>query len=131
MSKKGGNLKFKNIYEGTVQNVYKSVLLGKAAAGVTLDSDFEKEQPEVSRQLRVIMRTGKMAAHPLSVHPRLPIKVRAAIADSVLRLGRTAGAKEQLHSVGLSMPVPVDYATDYAPLEEIDMDALALDGAVK
>ena len=131
MSKKDGNLKFKNIYEGTVQNVYKSVLLGKAAAGVTLDSAFEKEQPEVSGQLRIILRTGKLAAHPLSIHARLPKKIRSAIADAVLGLGRTAGAKELLHSVGLSMPVPVDYASDYAGLEEIDMDVLGLEGPDK
>lgn len=108
--------------------MYKSVLLGKAVAGVTLDVDLAGEPAEIADQVRIIMRTPEMAAHPLSVHPRVPQKVRQAVAEAVLKMGKKDETAEVFKNIRMPEPVAADYERDYRALEEIDIDKLNAEG---
>jgi phosphonate transport system substrate-binding protein len=121
-------VKLKHLYEGSIKNVYKSVLLGKAVAGVTLDVDLAGEPAEIADQVRIIMRTPEMAAHPLSVHPRVPQKVRQAVAEAVLKMGKKDETAEVFKNIRMPEPVAADYERDYRALEEIDIDKLNAEG---
>lgn len=121
-------MRLKHLYEGSTKNVYKSVILGKAAAGATLDIDLAGEPSEVSDQVRVIMRTPEIAAHPLSAHPRVPQRVRQAVAGAVLHMGKNDEAGGVLRAIRMPDPVDADYERDYRALEEIDMDKLNSEG---
>ncbi len=125
MSKDKIPLNLKHLYEGSTKNVYKSVALGKAAAGVTLDGDLERESQEVGAQLRVILSTPLMAAHPLSAHPRVPADVRRSVVRAVLNMGRLPDVKDILTPVRLTGPVEADYAVDYRHLESVDIETLS------
>jgi phosphonate transport system substrate-binding protein len=104
--------------------VFKSVILGKSAAGVTLDVDIEKAPSEVTTQLRTIHRTEQLAPHPLSAHPRVPGRVRRAVTSAVLEMNADAAGQEALRGARLVGPVRADYGRDYRPLESIDIEKL-------
>lgn len=115
----------KNLYEGSTKNVFKSVILGKAVAGATLEVEFEKEAADIISQVRVIMRTKDIASHPLSAHPRVPARVRDNIARSILAFSKKSDMATVLLGVKLPKPVVADYYTDYRELEEIDIERLS------
>lgn len=125
MSKDKILLNLKHLYEGSTKNVYKSVILGKAAAGVTLDADLERESLEITTQLRIILSTPLMAAHPLSAHPRVPEAVQRAVARAVLAMTAAPAAKALLPPVRLTDPVPADFDADYRHLESVDIETLS------
>lgn len=125
MSKENVSLNMKNLYEGSTKNVFKSVILGKAVAGATLEVEFEKEAADIIGQVRVIMRTKDIASHPLSAHPRVPARVRDNIARSILAFSKKSDMATVLLGVKLPKPVVADYYTDYRELEEIDIERLS------
>lgn len=89
-----------------------------------MDVDLAKESAELQGQLRVIKRSGPIAAHPLSVHARVPRKDRAKIAEAVLTIAKDPGSGDLLRAVRLTEPLLVDYEKDYRSLEEIDDDSM-------
>jgi phosphonate transport system substrate-binding protein len=104
-------------FAGTRANVYRQVILGRAAAGSTLDDALAQAPPEVRERLRVVFTTPPMAPHPVVVHPRVPRAAAARVAAAFLALASTQEGAELLGAVHLEAPVPADYTRDYAPLE--------------
>lgn len=107
------------LFSGSTTNVYRNVLLGKVAAGATLDVDIERESPETVAQLRVIMTTPKVAPHPVSAHPRVPKALREKMTATLLKLSKQKEGIELLKQVRIGEVVPADYARDYKNLEKI------------
>lgn len=124
MSKSEKDLNLKRLYEGSTKNVFKSVIIGKAVAGVTLDVDLRNEDPDVVDQLKVIMKTSDIPSHPLSAHPRVPPNVREALIRAILKLGKQTEEAAMLRNVRLMDPMRADYARDYRGLEEMDIEKL-------
>lgn len=114
----------KQLYAGSSSNVYKTVLLGKAAAGAVLDVDFDAQPADVRSQLQVLIRTPKMAPHPISAHPRVPRQLQQALEIAVLKMHVTTEGQKMLQTVHLGSPVKADYARDYKTLEKMDYEAL-------
>lgn len=107
------------LFSGSTTNVYRNVLLGKVAAGATLDVDIERENPETVAQLRVIMTTPRVAPHPVSAHPRVPKALREKMTATLLKLSKEKDGKELLKRVRIGEVVPADYVRDYKNLEKI------------
>jgi phosphonate transport system substrate-binding protein len=116
---------FEHQYMGSPANVIKSVLLGKADAGVVFGTELEKEPAEVRQQLRMVLATPKIAPHPLSTHPRVPQAAQDAVTRSILSLASKAGGAQLLRSLRLASPVKADYERDYRTLEEVDVHGLS------
>lgn len=114
----------KQLFAGSSSNVYKTVLLGKAAAGAVLDVDFDAQPDDIRTQLQPLIRTPKMAPHPISAHPRVPKQLQQALTAAVLKLDNTAEGKKALQSVQLGDPVKADYLRDYKQLEKMEYEAL-------
>lgn len=108
------------LYSGTTSNVYKSVILGKATAGATLDTDLERAPSDVFHQLRTLYTTPKLAPHPVAAHPRVPAGVRAAVAAALLRMSRDSGFAEPMKTARLAALQEASYERDYRPLESVD-----------
>lgn len=104
--------------------MYKSVILGKADAGATLDMDIDQVSQEVRDQLRPLMTTAEINPHPLSAHPRVPEEVRGAVTAAVLRLGGDEKAQDLLRTIRMPSPVAADYVRDYQGIEVVDINAL-------
>jgi phosphonate transport system substrate-binding protein len=115
---------FNRDYAGTTRNVIISVLLGKTDAGAVFLPEMDKEPADTRNQLRKIIETQQMGAHPLSAHPRVPRKVQEAVTKAVLAMAATPEGAALLRAVKLDDPVIADYRRDYAALEAIDIKGL-------
>lgn len=124
LSQEQVKLNLKQLYAGSSSNVYKTVLLGKAAAGAVLDVDFDAQPPDVKAQLLPLIHTPKMAPHPISAHPRVPKQLQQAITTAVLKMNMTPDGRKLLQGVQLTDPVTADYNRDYKALETMDYEAL-------
>lgn len=119
IKKQGTPIRFDYEYAGSSRNVLKTVMLGKADAGASLDVDLEREPPEVSDGVRTILKTAPMAPHPISAHPRVPEAVRGRITQAVLAMKGTPEGDALLASIRMGEPVKADYQRDYAALESV------------
>lgn len=117
-------LEFDKEYAGSTRNVILSVLLGKTIAGAIFLPDLDREPEEIRAQLRKIVETPPIAAHPLSVHPRVARGVQEAVTKAVAAMGAAPDLAELLATVKLTDPVRAEYPRDYAPLESVDIKGL-------
>ncbi|WP_224982294.1 phosphate/phosphite/phosphonate ABC transporter substrate-binding protein [Geomonas agri] len=120
----GQNIDFNVSFSGSTINVAKSVLLGKADAGATLDSSMMEDAREMQNEFRVLMQTPQIPPHPLSAHPRVPKKVRDAVTVALLNLDKTDQGRKMLEAVKLTKPVRADYKRDYSFFANVDFDRL-------
>jgi phosphonate transport system substrate-binding protein len=115
-------------YLTTHSNVYRHVILDKVAAGGGVNTTLSKEPAELQELLKVIYRTPPAAPHPLCAHPRVPVAVREAVVEAILKLARSAQGRALLKAVELNRPVRADYHRDYAPLETLGLERFAVRG---
>lgn len=120
----GQSIDFNVFYSGSSINVAKSVLVGKADAGATLDSSMIEDFPDMQKEFRVIMKTEKVAPHPFSAHPRVPKKVRDAATTALLDLDKTEKGRKILEAVKLAKPVKADFKRDYSFFNDVDFGRL-------
>lgn len=119
-----GKLTFTQEYTGSTRNVIINILRGKSDAGAVFIPEIAKESEETRNQLREILATPEIAPHPLSAHPRVPLKVQEAVRKATLAIAATKEGAELLKSIRLGSPVIADYKRDYLDLEEIDVESL-------
>jgi phosphonate transport system substrate-binding protein len=124
LSQEQVKLNLKQLFAGSSSNVYKTVLLGKSAAGAVLDVDFDSQPQDVKDQLKVMVRTPKMAPHPIAALPRVPKSVRDSVTKGVQSLWKVSANQELMKLVQLADPVAAEYKRDYKHLEALDYEAL-------
>ena len=122
------HLSFTPRYLTTHSNVYRHVVLNKAAAGGGVTTTLDREPAELQDLLRVVYRTPPAASHPLCAHPRVPLAVREAVVHAILKLAGTVRGRELLKAAELNRPVRADYDRDYAPLETLGLERFAVRG---
>ena len=102
--------------------MFRHVAQGNVAAGGGVNASFNDEAPEVREQLSVLYQTPGTAPHPVVAHPRVPERVRAAVAEAFLSLQRDAAGREMLREIRIPQPVKADYERDYRPLERLNIE---------
>ena len=115
-------LKYKPYYLETHSDIYRHVILGKAAAAGGVNITFNRESADIRAQLRILYQTPPSAPHPLSAHPRVPAPDRQAMVAAILRLGADPANRTLLQNVQLPQPVVADYRKDYQPLEKLGLE---------
>ncbi|QWV95420.1 phosphate/phosphite/phosphonate ABC transporter substrate-binding protein [Geomonas oryzisoli] len=120
----GQQIDFNVSFSGSTINVAKSVLVGKADAGATLDSSMIDDFPEMQKEFRIIMKTPEVASHPFAAHPRVPKKIRDAVTKTLLDLDHTEQGRKMLKAVKLTAPIKADYQRDYAFFADVNFDLL-------
>jgi ABC-type phosphate/phosphonate transport system substrate-binding protein len=87
------------IYTGSHDEVYRSVLEGKAAAGGGVPRSFNALAPAQREKLVVLARTEEVAPQPFAVHPRLYKSVVTKIQRAMLKLNWAPEGKDILASI--------------------------------
>lgn len=117
-----GAIDYNSSFSGSTINVAKSVLLGKVDAGVTLDTSVINDAPEMLSEFRIILRTEKIAPHPLAAHPRVPKKLQDAVTRAVLALDQSEEGRRILKDVKLVDPTKANFKRDYSFFARVDQD---------
>lgn len=115
-------ISFTPYYVKTHANTYRHVILRQAAAGGGVLRTLRAEGPALKAQLRVLYETPGVSPHPLGVHPRVSPELQERIASAILALRDTEAGRALLASVQLTAPVRADYARDYAPLAQLNLE---------
>jgi phosphonate transport system substrate-binding protein len=113
-------------YVTTHGNVYRRVAIGDFAAGGGVNQTLDSLAPELRAELRVLYTTPAVASHPLCAHPRVPAPVQQGVIDAFLALAADAEGRALLQAARLPDPVKADYASDYAPLEALQLEAFVV-----
>jgi phosphonate transport system substrate-binding protein len=121
----GTSVDFNAAFTGSTVNVAKSVLLGKADAGATLDGALAIDMADALDQLRPILETPPVASHPLAAHPRVPAALRERLVEAILAMAKTEDGRELLKAVRLANPMRADYDRDYRTFDAIDFEKLS------
>lgn len=111
-------------YVKSHSNVYRSVLLGDVAAGGGVNNTFIKESAELREQLQVLYTTPNYAPHPLAAHPAIPPAIREKVISSLLKMAADPEQAPLLQAVQIPKPVRANYATDYLPIEALQLQRL-------
>ncbi|MEK7705518.1 MAG: PhnD/SsuA/transferrin family substrate-binding protein, partial [Myxococcota bacterium] len=109
-------------YVGTHSNVYRHVILGRAAAGGGVPQTLEQEPQDLQGALRIIYTTPGWPSHPLCSHPRLSETVRERITQTLLAFSSEDEGRALLARAGLATVVRADYARDYEAIEALGLD---------
>lgn len=120
--KKSLKMPFKENYVSGHDNVYRAVLLGRYIAGGGVYRTLDREPEALKNKLKVIYETPGMAPHPLAVHPRVPKKVSLALLETVLAMPSDPAGKQILDKIKLKNPIAVDFARDYASIEDLALE---------
>jgi phosphonate transport system substrate-binding protein len=116
------HIKFKPIYVKTHTNVYRNVMFGMMPAGGGVNNTFIREEPEVQRKLKILYSTKPLAAHPICLHPRIPVKVATVIEKSILEMGKNPLNKQIMDNIQIPNPVSADYFSEYFPLKKLKIE---------
>jgi len=88
-----------SIYTGSHDEVYRSVIEGKAAAGGGVPRSFNALAAEQREKLVVLARTEEVAPQAFAVHPRLYRSVVTKIQRAMLKLNWAPEGKDILSSI--------------------------------
>lgn len=109
-------------YVRTHSNSYRAVISKQVAAAGGVETTLMKENENIRQQLRVLYETPGVPAHPISIHPRIPLPLRAKIQRAFLSMEKTPASAELLKNIQIHSPVTADYQRDYAPLEQLGLE---------
>ncbi len=113
-------------YVKTHSNVYRSVLIGEAAAGGGVNKTLKGEPEDIREKLVVLYESPGYRSHPVVASAKLSREVKAQILQSFLDLAKTEQGRNLLAAVQLNEPIPVTYQADYRPLEKLNLDKLVV-----
>lgn len=109
-------------YVGSLENVYRQVLRGDAAAGGGGKASLSRQPPAVQAGLRILYTTPVTTPHAIAAHPRVPKAARDGVVQALLDLSKEAAGQASLGAVELNQPIMVEYQRDYAALEKLHLD---------
>lgn len=111
-------------YVKTHDSVYLNVLLGKAVAGGGVQKTLNRQKPAYRKALRIIYTTTKVAPHPLAALPSVPEKVRNAVQQALLEMGRDENDRKLLLKIPMKA-IGVASLSDYEPLKQMGLERFA------
>lgn len=118
-------LDFTSVYAQTHSNAYRQVIAGKAAAAGGVLGTLKAEEPVIQSQLRIIYKTPPSPSHPVVVHPRIPLRVRTALQQAFIALGRNENDRDLLQKIQLTHPDKSSFG-DYAALKNLGLEEFAV-----
>lgn len=114
-------IRFTPFYAKTHGNVYRTVILDKAAAGGGVVKTLSKEPNEIKNQLAIIYETHPTASHPIAAHPRVPESMRKKVATAILNMASDKSNEVLMKNVQIPNPMAADYQKDYLPLKKLSL----------
>ncbi|MFK5893677.1 MAG: phosphate/phosphite/phosphonate ABC transporter substrate-binding protein [Pseudomonadota bacterium] len=114
-------IKIKPYYVQTHSSVYLNVALGLVVAGGGVQKSLLQQPVEIREKLNIIYRTQDVASHPFSAHPRVPKRVKNAVAEALLLLGTTETGRKLLSKIPINV-VGRAQIEDYQPIEKMKLE---------
>jgi phosphonate transport system substrate-binding protein len=109
-------------YVGTHDNVYRHIIRGQVHAGSGVNSTLSSQPAALQQRMRVLYEVPGVAAHPFSVHPRVPGKIQTIMQEAMLKLMKDPEGRHLLNTVQFAKPVKADYQRDYSHLETMGLE---------
>jgi len=106
----------------THSNVYRTVIQNEVAGGGGVNNTLDSEVPEIRQQLRVLHETAAYHPHPVVTHPSMAPALREKFFKAFEALSKDEAGQKMLDAVGISKPIPVNYAKHYKVLEELGLE---------
>jgi len=121
-------IKYQPAYVKNHSNVYRLVAQHNSTeagveAGGGVNLSLARQTDEMRKQLRIIYKTPPLVTHPLSSHPRVPLKDRQQITQAIMELNRTETGRKMLEAIQIPMPIITQY-NDYRPIEKLRLERL-------
>jgi phosphonate transport system substrate-binding protein len=113
---------FTPIYVKTHGNVYRTVILDKAAAGGGVNNTLNKETDDIKGKLRILYETPGTPPHPLAAHSRIAADVRAKVTKALMKMNQDRTNAELFKNIQMPEPEEADYEKDYAHLKKLNLD---------
>ncbi|WP_432460355.1 phosphate/phosphite/phosphonate ABC transporter substrate-binding protein [Agarivorans sp. QJM3NY_25] len=115
------DLNFNARYVKTHDSVYLNVLLDEADAGGGVQKTLNRQKKQYKELLNIIHSTAKVAPHPFTARPQVPIEVRERVRDALLEMGSSKKgllllSKIPINSIGSAN------LDDYLPLKTMDLE---------
>lgn len=107
-------------YVQTHNSVYLHVALGEVIAGGGVQKTLNQQSSEVREALRIIYRSGDVAAHPITAHPRVTRNIRKKIHNALLAMSKTKQGKKLLEKVPVKKLGNAS-RSDYEPLTRMNL----------
>ncbi len=111
-------------YVKTHDSVYLNVLLGKTVAGGGVQKTLNRQKPAYRKALRIIHATTRVAPHPFAALPSVPEKVRNAVKQALLEMGRDQSGRKLLARIPMKEIGPASLS-DYEPLKNMGLERFA------
>jgi len=112
------------IYVKSHNNVYRSVVLGRAIAGGGVNTTFMTESKQIQHELKIIFKLPGVPSHPISVHPRVEKSIQQAFIKACLEMYKSAQGRALLKAVHISTPIVADQNRDYVPLKALHLEKI-------
>lgn len=119
-------INIKPLYVKTHSNVYRSIMIGDAAAGGGVNKTLESEPEDIQGKLRVLYESPGYRSHPVVVNSKLSQELQERIQQSFIAIAKSEEGRKLLASVQLNEPIIVTYQKDYAPLDKLGLDKLVI-----
>lgn len=116
------NIPFEAQYLKSHSNVYRNLQGGFIDAATGVSSTYNAEDPKLKEQFRLLYQTPEFASHPIIVHPRVPMTIRAVITQSFLSIANDNEGQILLKKIRLPHPTIPDYEQDYRPLKKLGIE---------
>lgn len=112
------------IYVKSHNNVYRSVVLGRAIAGGGVNTTFLNESEQIRHELKVIFKLPGVPSHPISVHPRVEKSIQQAFIKACMEMYKSAQGRTLLKAVHITTPIVADQDRDYRPLKALHLERI-------
>jgi len=109
------------LYVGTHSSAYLNVILKQTDAAGGVLRTLQQQEPIIQDLLRIIYETQSIAPHPISVHPRVPKKVREQVLQAFLAMKNDPEQKKLLAKIPMPDPISATI-TDYLPLKKLGLE---------
>ena len=100
--KKKYKLDVKPQYLKTHADVYMGIYQGTFKAGSGVVKTFNKLNPRIKSQLKIVHRTEKIPAHPIVAHSRIPQTVRNKVIAAFQKMSKDPAMKPMLGKIPVS-----------------------------
>ena len=115
-------IKYQARFVNSHDDVYRSVVYRRYAAGAGVSRTFNRESDALKQQLRILYETPGIKPHPLAAHPAVPLKLRTAVQNAVIEMSKSDTDNKYLQTIKLQQPVKADFKRDYLPLQKMALE---------
>lgn len=115
------NIEIEEMYVSSHTSVYLNVALGLAAAGGGVQKTLAQQPEHIASQLKIISKTQEVPPHPITVHKRVPEKVKLAVQRALMKIAATESGARLLKKIPMKVAGETNI-DDYQLINDMNLD---------